>query len=275
MRLGIIGGGRAAWAFGSAWRQAGLPLAGIALRPRSVSPAADLLGLPRTDVARLMREAEVIVAAVSDHALPEIAEQLRTAPAGVALFHCSGSLTSAVFGDRSTAFSLHPLRALPAVGTPSGLTGTLLVFEGVEVSRPIAQAIVERVGGRFAEIAADAKPLYHAAAVFGSNYVAALLAISMQLLDDAGLRVDPAELKRDIAELAISAVQNWAAQQGTTSFTGPIVRGERDVVRKHLLALGEQPGLRQLYEALASRIATEDLKSWLDAEASRVSGTSP
>jgi predicted short-subunit dehydrogenase-like oxidoreductase (DUF2520 family) len=269
MRLGIIGGGRAAWAFGSAWRQAGLPLAGIALRSRSTSPAAELLGLERSEVAPLLRQAEVIVAAVSDHALPEIAEQLRTAPPEVALFHCSGSLTRAVFGDRPTAFSLHPLRALPAVGTPSGLAGTLLVFEGTDTSRPLAQQIVERVGGRFAEITGGAKPLYHAAAVFGSNYVAALLAISMQLLDDARLGADPAELKRDIAELAISAVQNWAAQEGTTSFTGPIVRGERDVVRKHLAALAERPDLQRVYRELAGQIAGKDLEAWL---ATRVRG---
>jgi predicted short-subunit dehydrogenase-like oxidoreductase (DUF2520 family) len=267
MRLGIIGGGRAAWAFGSAWRQAGLPLAGIAIRPQSFSPAPGLLGLARTSVAELMQEADVIVAAVSDHALPEVAAVLAKAPEAVALFHCSGSMTSAVFGRRPSGFSLHPLRALPAVGSESGLAGTLLVFEGSETSRTVARAIVESVGGRFAEIAAGAKPLYHAAAVFGSNYLAALLAISMRLLDEAGLRVEPAALKGDIAELAVSAVQNWAAQKGTTSFTGPIVRGERDVIRKHLDALESTPDLQRVYQELAAQIAGEDLESWLERQA--------
>jgi predicted short-subunit dehydrogenase-like oxidoreductase (DUF2520 family) len=173
-------------------------------------------------------------------------------------------MTSAIFGVRPKAFSLHPLRALPAVGSESGLAGTLLVFEGSDASRPVARAIVESVGGRFAEIAAADKPLYHAAAVFGSNYVAALLAISMRLLDEAGLRVEPAALKADIAELAVSAVQNWAGQKGTTSFTGPIVRAERDVIRKHLDALGSTPDLQRVYQELAAQIAGESLESWLE-----------
>src|SRR5205809_1073105 len=32
VRLGIIGGGRAAWAFGSTWRRIGWPIAGVTLR---------------------------------------------------------------------------------------------------------------------------------------------------------------------------------------------------------------------------------------------------
>ncbi len=60
---------------------------------------------------------------------------------------------------------------LPPAGVPSDLENTLLVFEGEH--RRTAKLIAAAVGARFAEVAPEQKALYHAAAVFGANYVAA------------------------------------------------------------------------------------------------------
>src|SRR5262249_59900374 len=90
--------------------------------------------------------------------------------------------------------SLHPLKALPPVGEPSDLRDTLLVFEGEH--RDMAQKIARAAGARFAEISAEAKTRYHAGAVFGSNYVAALLDIAQQLIALGGARYDSAALAR-------------------------------------------------------------------------------
>src|SRR4051812_46149417 len=160
MRLAIIGGGRAAWAFGSTWRRIGWPLAGVATR--SPSPIATLLG-----TSPEIEEADLLLLAVSD---PALAEGEISGTRAV-VFHCSG-IHTAMHGG----FSLHPLRALPPVGEPSDLRDTLLVFEGAH--REIAQGIARAAGARFAEIDATAKTRYHAGAVFGSNYVAALLDIA-------------------------------------------------------------------------------------------------
>ena len=229
-RLGIIGGGRAAWAFGSTWRRIGWPIAGIATR--SPSPIASLLGAPE----RIGDDADLVLLAVSDRALHEI--EIPNTRAIV--FHCSG-IHPAVHGG----FSLHPLKALPPVGEPSDLRDTLLVFEGAR--REVAQEIARAAGARFAEIDAAAKTRYHAGAVFGSNYVAALLDIAQQLIALPGAR-------EDIAALARSAIDNWAGHDDARRFTGPAARGDAEVMRKHEEALREQPELAELYRLLAARI---------------------
>ena len=43
MRLGILGGGRAAWAYGSAWRRISWPIDGVWLRAESQSRLPELL----------------------------------------------------------------------------------------------------------------------------------------------------------------------------------------------------------------------------------------
>jgi predicted short-subunit dehydrogenase-like oxidoreductase (DUF2520 family) len=227
MKLGIIGSGRAAWAFSSTWKRIGWPLTGIATR-----------GAPRRTIDELARDSELILIAVSDRAIEEVAATIPETNA--IIFHPSGALPALRGG-----FSLHPLKSLPPVGEPSDLADTLLVFEGAH--REVAEQIATAAGARFAEIPADAKTRYHAGAVFGSNYVAALLDIAEELIGIDGAR-------EDIAALARSAIDNWAAHTDVRRFTGPASRGDDAVMQRHADALRDSPELAEIYRLLAARI---------------------
>ncbi|MFP5246075.1 MAG: Rossmann-like and DUF2520 domain-containing protein [Thermoanaerobaculia bacterium] len=242
MRLGILGGGRAAWAFGSAWKRIGWPLSGVWLRDASHSHIAELLGTARMEMRDLAAESELLLVAVSDRAIPEVAGAIPETDALV--FHASGALLAVRDG-----FSLHPLKALPPVGVPSDLDGTLLVFEGEH--RRTAKLIASAVGARFAEVAAEQKPLYHAAAVFGANYVAAALDIAQRLMERAGV----ANVREDLIALAQSAIENWRMHEDAARFTGPAARGDRATIERHLAALRDDPQVAQIYELLADQIA--------------------
>ncbi len=236
MKLGIIGGGRAAWAFGSTWRRIGWPLVGIALR--SDSAITGLLGTRRRSIDDLAAESELILIAVSDRAIAEVAESIPKTR-GI-IFHPSGALTSLRGG-----FSLHPLKALPPVGEASDLRSALLVFEGAH--RDIARRIADAASARFTEIAPEQKMLYHAAAVFGSNYVAALLDIAEGLI---GIE----RTRDDLAALAESAIENWRTHTDARRFTGPAARGDRQVLARHVAALQNDPQVAEIYRLLAERI---------------------
>lgn len=235
LSLGIIGGGRAAWAFGSTWRRIGWPIAGVHVR--SDGPIATLLDAPRRTLDELA-ESDLLLIAVSDRAIADVAE--RIPPTRAIVWHPSGSLPAMRGG-----FSLHPLKALPPVGEESDLRGTLMVFEGAH--RQTAKAIAEAAECRFAEITAAQKPLYHAAAVFASNYVAALLDIANELVGIDGARAD-------LAALAKSAIENWRAHEDRQRFTGPAARGDREVIETHLAHLQTQVDLALIYRVLAERI---------------------
>ena len=242
MRLGILGGGRAAWAYGSAWKRIGWPLSGIWLRDESRSHITELLETARLDLTDLAASSELLLIAVSDRAIAEVAERVPETEA--LIFHASGAMLSMRGG-----FSLHPLKALPPVGQPSDLEGTLLVFEGEH--RRTAKLVASAVGARFAEVPAEQKALYHAAAVFGSNYVAASLDIAERLM----ARVIAGSVRDDLVALALSAIENWRAHSDERRFTGPAARGDHEVLRRHLEALRGDPQLAQLYELLAGELA--------------------
>lgn len=234
--LGIVGGGRAAWAFGSTWRRISWPIAGIATRGASEVPR--LLDAPQRSLEQLAASADLILVAVSDRAIGDVAGTIPETRA--VIWHPSGSLTSVRGG-----FSLHPLRALPPVGEASDVRDTLLVFEGAR--RDIAEEIARAAGARFAEIDPADKPRYHAAAVFASNYVAALLDIAQELNPVSGVR-------EDVVALAQSAIENWRQHEDARRFTGPAARGDKDVINAHVNLLQTQRPLALIYELLADRI---------------------
>lgn len=246
MRLGILGGGRAAWAYGSAWIRVGWPLAGVWLRPESRSQLPELLDTPRSTIEELAASSELILVAVSDRAVPEVLAQIPDTEA--LLFHASGALPSPPDG-----FSLHPLKSLPPVGERSDLENTLLVFEGKH--RKTARLLAAAIGARFAEVTAAQKPLYHAAAVFGSNYVAAMLDIAESLINRAGVE----DARGDLAALARSAITNWSDYSDSRRFTGPAIRGDRETIGGHLQAIGDDAQVTAIYKLLAEWIAASNV----------------
>jgi predicted short-subunit dehydrogenase-like oxidoreductase (DUF2520 family) len=236
MRLGLLGGGRAAWAYGAAWRRIGWPIDGVWLRAESHSRLPELLDAPRKSIESL--DADLMLIAVSDRAIEEVAARIPQTSA--IIFHASGAKPSLRDG-----FSLHPLKALPPVGEPSDLDDALLVFEGNH--RHVAESIASNIGARFAVISKEEKPRYHAAAVFGSNYIAALLDIAQRNLGIENAR-------DDLAALARSAIDNWRAHDDARRFTGPAARGDDEVIERHLAALAGDAQVADIYRLLADEI---------------------
>lgn len=243
MRLGLLGGGRAAWAYGSAWRRIGWPIDGVWLRAESRSRLPELLHAPRKAIADL--RADVLLIAVSDRAIEEVAALIP--PTEAIIFHASGAKPSLRDG-----FSLHPLKALAPVGEPSDLQDALLVFEGNR--REVAESIASNVGARFAAVSRDDKPRYHAAAVFGSNYIAALL-------DIAERNLGIPDAKDDLVRLAQSAIENWRTHDDVRRFTGPAARGDDEVIERHLAALASDSQVADIYKLLADEIRRTILAS--------------
>jgi predicted short-subunit dehydrogenase-like oxidoreductase (DUF2520 family) len=247
MHLTLIGGGRAAWAFGISWKRAGWTVDCVALRPGSTSRVPELLSARRASLDETWTS-DVVLVAVPDDAL---ADACRSAVAQSGperwLIHASGAHDSGLFGGRARAFSLHPLRALPPPGEGNGLADTLLVFEGSDEARSLAATIATRFDARLATVARDRKPIYHAAAVIAANLVAAQLDAAARLLRNAVPDIPGVE--RELAALAESAIANWTARDGAARFTGPIARGDAGLVRAHLAALAGHQDEAGLYRA--------------------------
>jgi predicted short-subunit dehydrogenase-like oxidoreductase (DUF2520 family) len=93
------------------------------------------------------------------------------------------------------------------------------------------------------------RPLYHAAAVFASNYVAALLHEGVSIFQEAGASREEAE--RALTALARGTLENVEELGLDAALTGPLVRGDADTVELHLRSL--DPAQAELYAELGRR----------------------
>jgi predicted short-subunit dehydrogenase-like oxidoreductase (DUF2520 family) len=203
-----------------------------------------------------MPNADAVVLAVRDEAIAPVAAQVMRAMPPPVLLHCAGALRGAEpfagLAPRGAAL-LHPLRSLSGGSEDASLAGTVFGVEGDDAGRAEALAIVRLVGGVPLELDGAALARYHAAAALVSNGSVALVDAGAALLQSAGL--DRAHAVEALTALLGSTVRNLHELGLPGALTGPIARGDAQVVERHLAALDERaPSIGALYRAVARRV---------------------
>jgi predicted short-subunit dehydrogenase-like oxidoreductase (DUF2520 family) len=183
--------------------------------------------------------------AVPDSAVAEVAAKLAAAgasiPGTVAFVHASGALelgALAALRGRHSVGSFHPLRSFPEPGPPEAFRGIVIAVDAssASLSRVLGR-LARDLGARPRRVDDRQRALYHAAAVFASNYLVALLGEAIGLLVQSGWTEK--EATQGLIPLAEGAVANVMKRGPTAALTGPIRRGDAETVTRHLGALAE------------------------------------
>jgi predicted short-subunit dehydrogenase-like oxidoreductase (DUF2520 family) len=114
----------------------------------------------------------------------------RPVPESAAFVHLSGALPLGALEPLRTTHlvgSFHPLQSFPEPRAPTSLRGIVVAVDasGPALLRRL-NALARAVGARPKRVGDGQRVLYHAAAVFASNYVDVLLGEGVQLLRSAG-----------------------------------------------------------------------------------------
>ena len=263
--LSIIGAGHLGMTLGRLWHEHQVfEIADVVTRSaHSATQAAQFIGAGRpladlNDIA----DADVFLIATADDQLAPVCDELARAGrfhAGQVVFHCSGALTSAVLGTAAaagaTVASVHPIRSF---AQPSDVIGTFAgTWCGTE-GEPQAQAVInpafESIGGRLVSIRPEHKTLYHAAAVFASNYLVTLVDAALLAYEGAGVpRAQALQMVRPLTE---NTLQNILRVGPDAALSGPIARGDMQTVARQDQALTAlRPELGELYRMLARHTA--------------------
>ena len=225
-----------------------------------------------------------VVLSVPDAVLPEVSMVLAAQgepPPGCAAFHMSGALGTdplAPLVERGYGVGvLHPLQALadPVLGGEQ-LEGIYFSVSGEPAAVLAARRIVDHLGSTSIMVPVARRPIYHAAAVFASNYLSGLIGAAGRLMAQAGLSDE--EALQAILPLARGSLENLGRLGPASALTGPIARGDIETVRLHLRSL--EPRERKVYSVLGLEIlqvavggedgpgetAAEELKELLERE---------
>jgi len=204
---------------------------------------------------------DVVVLAVRDESIAEMANHvIARVPEGEAppiLLHCAGAIPAeeafAKVDPKPLGVGLlHPLRSLAGATDDGDLAGTVFAVQGDDPGRDAALRLVRRMGGTALELDAPALARYHAAAVLVSNHAVGLVDAAVELLDGAGL--PRAQANRALSDLLLSTARNLREVGLPDALTGPIARGDVEVIARHLLALADRKEIAALYRATARRV---------------------
>jgi predicted short-subunit dehydrogenase-like oxidoreductase (DUF2520 family) len=257
-RVAIVGPGRLGSALTQELRRAGYRISeivsrnSIASRRKARALAKKAHALAATTKPRL--DADLVWFCVPDREIGKAARQLANVAEwkGKVAFHSSGALASDelhVLRRRGAAVaSVHPLMTFVRASIPS-LQGIPLALEGDARALRVAREIARDLGAEAFSISKGKKAAYHAWGGFTSPLLIALLVTGERVARAAGL--SPGDARKKMLPIVRQTLANYAKFGPAGAFSGPIVRGDAQVVRKHVKELRKIPEAREVYLALA------------------------
>lgn len=255
-KFAVIGTGIVGTVLAVKLEKAGLECIGVNTRsPSSLQQFNHYLRVEHLDLAQIGREADLVFITTQDWVIAQVAEKLSMQPAikpGQFWVHCSGSFEAEVMRKNNflpvNYLSIHPLQAFAGIDKALSLIkGTHFAIDGSnEESEKMGEELVLLLEGVPHKINPDRKTLYHAGAVAASNYLVALTYLAVDLLGEAG--ISQADAVESLLPLLQGSLENIREIGLPAALTGPIARGDVEVIGNHLL---EMPGkYLNIYKAL-------------------------
>jgi predicted short-subunit dehydrogenase-like oxidoreductase (DUF2520 family) len=242
MDVAVVGAGRVGTALAVLLARAGHRLVAVSGRDATRARTEKYLpGVPFLPAVESVRDAELVLIAVPDDEIGEVCESIAGAlRPGAFVLHPSGAASLSVLDPVSRAgahtLSLHPLQTFPDVdaGIERMRGSHVAVTARSGEAYDMGERLAWEIGAEPFRLPDDRKALYHAAAVFASNYLAVTQRVAELLFTLAGVE----EPLRRFEPLSRSTLDNVFALGPAEALTGPAARGDAGTIRRNLEALG-------------------------------------
>jgi predicted short-subunit dehydrogenase-like oxidoreductase (DUF2520 family) len=262
MRINLIGAGRVGQTLGRLLVQdGGYQVQDILTRRAdSAKAAVTFIGAGRAiNQIGDLRPADVWLLAVPDGQIAVAAQSLADSPVAATTamaFHCSGALCASELAPLQTkGWQVASAHCLLSFAQPqlalTQFAGTPCALEGNAAALATLRTLFTRLGAQCFDLAAADKLLYHAGAVFATNFLPVLQDLAEQLWQHAQM---PSELAQQLrASLLQNAVNNIVQLGPQGALTGPAARGDTALVSKQSRAVAQwQPQAGEAYLALSA-----------------------
>lgn len=252
MKIGLIGCGRVGTTLFSLLRKNNHIVGVYDINRKNEKRALQMLHLRENrKLSELCRNSEALFFATPDDQILKAFIRTKSYIKGRKyLFHFSGLLPASVFPRVKNVYrgSVHPFATFPTIMT-SPWKRYLLFFEGDREAKTVARKIFNKKYFTIRSITTKRKALYHLIGVFASNLLVGLLMAVRTVAKRIGWT------ERDFYEVAFSIVAetvgNAKKYQLNNALSGPLKRGDVEVIRKHINALKGDKDLLTIYKVLS------------------------
>jgi len=157
--------------------------------------------------------------------------------------------------------SFHPMQSFPAVRGAAAFRGSFFAIDG---SSPglceRLEALAVQLGGVCGRVPGARRAAYHAAATMAGPLLVALVSLAVRQFARAGL--GPEQAFDALLPYLAGTLANLGEQRLPDALIGPVRRGDRGTVARHLAAL--DPAVREAYLALSREALALSREAGLD-----------
>ena len=176
------------------------------------------------------------------------------------IFHFSGLLPSAIFPKSRNIYrgSIHPFATFPDIVLPPARNKYYLFVEGNEHALHAIKRIFAKRYFSIKTLKGYQKTKYHLLGVFSSNLLIGLAWAICRLAKDIGWT------KKEIDEVIIPIIEetlhNIHGKGLNNALSGPLERGDIEVIKKHLSTLKKNKDLSNIYRILSLAVLKNVVK---------------
>ncbi len=204
-------------------------------------------------------KADAIILAVPDSAIASVAEEAALSgvvkPDVTVAAHLSGSLGVEALAPLSnigaSVMAFHPCQTFaPDTGADPVFNGVIIDMEGDDRACEFGARVARDIGAAPMRFGSGQRNVTHLAMTVASNYTVTILSMALDLIDSAGVPEESA--RKMLMPLVYTTVDNVFGRGIGEALTGPVARGDADIVGRHLEILAAMNGdYLEAYRALA------------------------
>lgn len=247
MELIFIGAGRLATQLAKALHDKGHHILMVYSRTMASAKAlAEKVGAVATDdIATVRGDADAIIMAVKDDALPSLAAQIAVE---CPVFHTAGSVSIDVLKALPRYGVIYPMQTFSKERQVDFSRIPFFIEASDDASLAVARSIATSVSNHVTVIDSERRRQLHLAAVFACNFANHCYTLAADILERNGLDFN----------LLLPLIEETAAKVATMhpieAQTGPAVRYDQTVISRQSEMLADSPLTRQIYELMSESI---------------------
>ena len=250
MKIVFIGAGNLAVHLSKALQNAGFEITQVYSRTKtSAKELATKLHVPYTsEISRIDATASLYLISVKDDAIESVIKKLPSTDGLVV--HTAGSVPLNIFAGKFANYGvLYPLQTFSKSRFVDFSEIPVFLEANTQDNLQILYKVSEAISHRVYEASSAERMKLHLAAVFGCNFVNLLLHFSAEIAKKAGF--DFSVLSPLILETVHKAINSGNPKEVQT---GPAIRNDQNLMRKHIDLLESQPRFQEIYALLSENI---------------------
>lgn len=249
-RIVIVGAGNLATCLGVALQKAGIvPQAVWSRTETSAVALAERLGCKATTDIASLPDADIVITAVSDDALPLVAKLLAARYKEALLVHTAGSVSMNIWADAGAVRYgvFYPMQTFSKAKEVDFSRLGIFIESNSEADCFLLEKFSSKLTNKVYRATSAQRAYLHIAAVFACNFSNAMYAMAADLLREQGL---PFEVMLPLIDETAAKLHFLSPLEAQT---GPARRGDKQVMASHRSKLSGE--YAEIYDIISKYIS--------------------